>query len=228
MKTLNNVFRILTLVFGVGALVLFFFPFATVTASEGVLNFTGTELAFGGASITETNLFLAKSSQVLFCFLCTAVSAAFAFLSLKFKGSRYVVPFFSVVAGIYLLVIRCSNPGNYIDFRPLTNVSGLDYSMFVLLAIIALLVLTVVSVVYLFTADYVEVMASGKRLPLAKRIVKFLRDYKGEVSKIVWPRPKAVIKNTVIVFIMCAIIGAFIWLLEWGLGSLVNLILGGK
>ena len=33
-----------------------------------------------------------------------------------------------------------------------------------------------------------------------------------------------VIKNTVIVLIICAIIGAFIWVLDYGLSSLVDYI----
>ena len=182
-------------------------------------------MSFGGAIIGD-GLTLAKSSQMLFCFLCTAISVLFAFLSLKFKNARYAVPIFSVIAAVYTLVIRCSDPGFYIDFRPLSNLADFSFTMYVLLEAIVLFALLAVSVAYLFTADYVEVMESGKRLPLIKRIMKFFKDYRGEIKKIVWPGPRAVVKNTIIVFIMCALVGAFIWLIDWGLGSLVNLILG--
>jgi preprotein translocase subunit SecE len=77
--------------------------------------------------------------------------------------------------------------------------------------------------------DYIEVAESkGAKLTIPKRIVRFFRDYKSEVKKIVWPGYKDVIKNTVIVLIMCLIIGLLIWAVDFGLGQLVQLILGTK
>ena len=43
--------------------------------------------------------------------------------------------------------------------------------------------------------------------------------------KIVWPGPRSVVKNTLIVLAVCLLVGAFIWLLDWGLGSLVKWII---
>ena len=63
-------------------------------------------------------------------------------------------------------------------------------------------------------------------IELGQKIAKFFRDYKSEVKKIVWPGPRDVVKNTVIVLIMCAVVGAFIWLVDYGLGQLLKLILG--
>ncbi|MBQ7105929.1 MAG: preprotein translocase subunit SecE [Clostridia bacterium] len=61
-----------------------------------------------------------------------------------------------------------------------------------------------------------------------KRVIRFLRDYKSEVKKIVWPSLKDVVKNTLIVLIICVIIGVFIWLADFGLAKLLDLILGTK
>ena len=64
---------------------------------------------------------------------------------------------------------------------------------------------------------------SGK-LTIPKRIVKFLKDYKSEFKKIVWPNFRTVMKNTLIVFLMCAAVGLFIWLIDFGLDALLKLI----
>ena len=79
------------------------------------------------------------------------------------------------------------------------------------------------SVAYLLVSDKIAAMESGK-LTIPQRLVKFLRDYKGEIKKIVWPGRNSVIKNTFIVLVICAVFGAFIWLIDWGLGSLLRLI----
>ena len=67
-------------------------------------------------------------------------------------------------------------------------------------------------------------LATGKKPTIMKRLIKFFRDYKSEVKKIVWPSFKDVVKNTVIVLIMCAVVGAFIWLLDFGLAKLLDVI----
>ena len=55
-----------------------------------------------------------------------------------------------------------------------------------------------------------------------KAIAKFFKDLRGETKKIVWPGFRDVVKNTIIVLIMCAIVGALIWLVDLGLGSLLK------
>ena len=57
---------------------------------------------------------------------------------------------------------------------------------------------------------------------LWSKIASFARSIKSEVKKIVWPGIKEVVKNTIIVLIMCAVVGAFIWLVDFGLGSLLQ------
>ena len=86
---------------------------------------------------------------------------------------------------------------------------------------------TIASIAYLLIDDYIEVLESkGEKLTICKRVIRFLRDYKSEYKKIVWPSLKDVVKNTVIVLIMCLLIGALIWVVDFGLGQLLSLILG--
>ncbi|MBQ1989446.1 MAG: preprotein translocase subunit SecE [Clostridia bacterium] len=92
---------------------------------------------------------------------------------------------------------------------------------------ITLLVFTIVSLAHLLIDDYIEVKESnGVKLTIPKRIVRFFRDYKSEVKKIVWPGLNEVVKNTAIVLIMCLIIGVLIWVIDFGLAELLDLVLG--
>ena len=126
-----------------------------------------------------------------------------------------------------MLVMALSKPTLFVDTRPLPEVTGVTYGKGVLLAAIALLAFTVFSVAYLLVDDYLEVKASkGAKRTIMKRIIAFFKDYRSEVKKIVWPGIKDVLKNTLIVLIMCLIVGAFIWLLDFGLGKLLEVILG--
>ena len=61
-----------------------------------------------------------------------------------------------------------------------------------------------------------------------KAIARFFKDLRGETKKIVWPGLNEVIRNTVIVLIMCAVVGVLIWLVDFGLGSLIDWILNLK
>ena len=67
--------------------------------------------------------------------------------------------------------------------------------------------------------------AEKSRVKVAGRFVHFARGLVSEVKKIVWPSGKQVVNNTVITIVMCLIIGVFIWLLDLGLVSLLNLLL---
>lgn len=60
----------------------------------------------------------------------------------------------------------------------------------------------------------------------AKAIAKFFKDLKGETKKIVWPNARTVLKNTGIVLAVVLIIGAGIWLIDWGLSEGINAVLG--
>ena len=96
-----------------------------------------------------------------------------------------------------------------------------------LITAIALFLFAIAATAHLLIDDYLEVLASkGAKLTIFKRIVRFFRDYKSEVKKIVWPGWKEVQKNTLIVLIICLVIGALIWVIDFGLAKLLSLILG--
>lgn len=230
MKNINKICRILTVVFGLASLVLFFTNFVNITMGDVSKDFVGAQLAFGSeVSIEGTKYDMAKSADILLCFWLTAIAFAMSIFSFKSKKLRYAAPGFGIVATIYMLVIRLSSPFKFVDVRPFSydEVTGMTYSVFALLAVIALALFTIAGVAYLLIDDYLEVLASkGDKLTIPKRVIRFLRDYKSEYKKIIWPGIRDVIKNTVIVLIMCLIIGALIWIVDFGLGQLLNLILG--
>lgn len=228
MKTVNRICQILAIVLGIGSVVLFFLRFATITSSGSDVSLVGAQLGFGSKiTAASTEYSMAKSSDILFCFLLTVLSAVFGTLSFKSKKLRYFTPAVGVIDAVYMLVIALSSPNKFIDTRPLPDVTAVTYTPFILVTAIALFASTAFAVAYLLIDDYIEVKESnGSKLTIMKRIFRFFRDYKSEVKKIVWPGWKDVIKNTVIVLIMCVLVGAFIWLVDFGLGRLLELILG--
>ncbi|MBQ4574088.1 MAG: preprotein translocase subunit SecE [Clostridia bacterium] len=59
------------------------------------------------------------------------------------------------------------------------------------------------------------------KVPLKDRIVKFFRDYKAELKKIVWCSPKQTLNNSVLVFAVIIVLGAVIALLDFGFGKAI-------
>ncbi len=225
MKILKNILGVLSIVLSVAALVLFFFNFGEIVIypDESAVR-TGTELAFGSAFGGEDTK---CSMHILFCFILSALTVLFSALSLKFKGSRWAAVGFSLFDAIYMLVMALSPSYEFINTMGYTNAVSSSYvGSTPLLIAIALFATFVFSAAHLLVADSVAVAESkGQLLPISKRVVKFLRDYIGELKKIVWPGPKAVVKNTLIVLGMCLVFGLFVWLIDWGLGSLIGLII---
>ena len=229
MKTLNKICQVLAIVLGLASLVLFFTDFAAIVTDGATEKLVGAQLAFGSKYTTAagTAYDMAKSAQILFCFWLTAIAAVMSIFSFKSKKLRYAVPGLGVVSAVYMLVMRLSSAGKFVDSRPMANVTSVSYTAFVWMLVIALFLFVIASAAYLLIDDYIEVAASkGEKLTIPKRIIRFFKDYKSEVKKIVWPGLKEVIKNTVIVLILCLLVGVLIWLIDFGLGQLLNLVLG--
>ncbi len=223
MKTYKKLFSVLTLVLAVAALVLYFLPFGRVILSDNSsVTGVGAEFCFGSLDGKDINM----SSKLLFTMILTAFTVLFAALSLKYKGTRWATLGFGIVDAVFMLVVGLSRAGIFIDFGGVGRAVTVEYAYGMPLIISAVLFLTVASgVAYLLIADKHEIAESGEdRLTIPKRIVKFLKDYKSEFKKIVWPNFRTVMKNTLIVFIMCAVVGIFIWLVDFGLDSLLKLI----
>ena len=230
MKTVNRICQILSVIFAVVSLVLFFTPFASIATKNGDVSMVGAALGFGAKTeLAGVEYDMAKSADILFCFWLTVLGVLLSVFSFKSKKVRYFAPAVGLITGIYMLVIALRDAVYYVDARPLTTqvgVTGINYTSSVLLAAIALLLFAVAATAYLLVVDYIEVVQSkGAKRTIFKRIIAFFKDYKSEIKKIVWPGPRDVVKNTAIVLAMCLIVGAFIWLLDLGLGNLIKLIL---
>ena len=61
-------------------------------------------------------------------------------------------------------------------------------------------------------------MAEGKKKNWFVRawggICKYFRELRSELKKVVWPTPKQVVKNTLIVLLCVLVVGIFIWLFD--------------
>ncbi len=228
MNTLNKVCRILAIVLGLGSVVLFFTDFVSITTGGNVATLVGAELGFGSKiKVDGTEYDMARSAHILFCFWLTVLGAASSIFTFKSKKLRYAASAFGLGTGIYMLVIALSSAYSFVDWRPLTDVTKVVYEPFVLITAIVLLAFAAVSIAHLLIDDYLEVKASkSNKLTIPKRVVRFFRDYKSEVKKIIWPGWKDVAKNTLIVLVICLIIGAFIWAVDFGLAQLLKLVLG--
>ena len=230
MKTVNRICQILSIIFAVVSLILFFTPFATIATNNGDVSMVGAALGFGSKiDLAGTEYDMAKSADILFCFWLTVLGVVLSVFSFKSKKVRYFAPAVALGTGIYMLVIALSDATKFVDARPLTTtigVTSIEYASSVLFTAIALLLFAVAAAAYLLIDDYIEVTQSkGAKRTIFKRVIAFFKDYKSEVKKIVWPGFKDVAKNTGIVLAMCLIVGAFIWLLDLGLGKLIELIL---
>ena len=220
MKAINKVCQILGLLTGVAALVMFFSDFASIRiANVAPLEATGAELAFGAK---VGGYALHKSYKLLFCFLVAVLTVVLSGFSFKSKGAKYATPISAAVVAVFMLVVTLGDPFKFVNGDGLAAYS-IKYVFAGVITVTALLFASMLfSAAHLFINDYIE--CAGKKPTLLKRIVKFFRDYKSEAKKIVWPSFKDVVKNTVIVLIMCVIVGAFIWVLDFGLSKLLSLI----
>ncbi len=58
------------------------------------------------------------------------------------------------------------------------------------------------------------------------KVKKFFRELKSELAKVVWPTPKQVAKNTLVVLGCVIVIGLFIWVFDYvaslGVDGIVN------
>ena len=61
-----------------------------------------------------------------------------------------------------------------------------------------------------------------KRLDVIKR---FYVETKAEFRKIVWPTPKTVVNNTIVVLVTIMVVGIFIWILDALSSTVLNAIL---
>jgi preprotein translocase subunit SecE len=64
---------------------------------------------------------------------------------------------------------------------------------------------------------------SKKGLKKSKKgIGRFFKEMKTELKKVIWPDRKQLVNNTMTVLIACGIIGIFIWVVDFGIGFVVE------
>ena len=60
------------------------------------------------------------------------------------------------------------------------------------------------------------------------KVAKYFRELRSELKKVVWPTPKQVVKNTLVVFACVLVVGLIIWLFdlfaEFGIKTLRDLV----
>lgn len=57
------------------------------------------------------------------------------------------------------------------------------------------------------------------------KVTKFFREYRSELKKISWPTFAEVVKNTAITLVAVAIVGVIIWLFDWGVGAVRDILI---
>ena len=227
MKILNKISQIAAVVFGLGAIVMFFFPFADVYAKGGSESYIAAEWAFGaGVKFLGAKTTLAISAKIMFAFFTTAFAVLLSIFGLFFnkKGLRYTVASVGLFSAIYTLVCMLGKITKFIDVRPIGPFTSVHYTLFAIIMVVAMFLFAAFAITNLFVDDYIVAKETGGKT-IAQRVVHFFRDYKSEVKKIVWPGWNDVVKNTGIVLIMCAVVGVLIWLVDFGLGQLLEWIL---
>ena len=73
-------------------------------------------------------------------------------------------------------------------------------------------------------------MAEAKKANWFKRffgaIARYFRELRSELKKVVWPTPKQVLKNAVVVLACVVVVGVFIWLFDFvaqfGINALIS------
>ena len=125
MKTVNRICQILSIIFAVVSLILFFTPFATIATNNGDVSMVGAALGFGSKiDLAGTEYDMAKSADILFCFWLTVLGVVLSVFSFKSKKVRYFAPAVALGTGIYMLVIALSDATKFVDARPLTTTIG--------------------------------------------------------------------------------------------------------
>ncbi len=65
--------------------------------------------------------------------------------------------------------------------------------------------------------------SSKKKVSPIKSAGKFVREYRSEIKKISWPSAKDTTKNAAITLAAIAVVGVFIWVLDFGLSQIRDL-----
>ncbi|HHW00692.1 MAG TPA: preprotein translocase subunit SecE [Clostridiaceae bacterium] len=71
-------------------------------------------------------------------------------------------------------------------------------------------------------ADNVKV---SKFANARKKFVRFFKDTRSELKKVIWPTKQQMVNNTLTVLFFCLVVGIIIWLVDFGLTKVLELTL---
>jgi len=63
---------------------------------------------------------------------------------------------------------------------------------------------------------------TSKLAEFSKKFVRFFKDIRTELKKVIWPTRKQLINSTISVLLICLLVGAVIWISDYVLGMLIN------
>lgn len=63
---------------------------------------------------------------------------------------------------------------------------------------------------------------TSKLVNARKRFVRFFKDIRNELKKVIWPTRNQLINNTVSVLMVCLLVGGIIWVSDAILGKIVE------
>ena len=61
---------------------------------------------------------------------------------------------------------------------------------------------------------------------IAEKIIRFLKEAKGELKKVTWPTPKQTLASTSVVIIVVIIVSIFLGIVDFGLAKVIRMVLG--
>lgn len=69
-------------------------------------------------------------------------------------------------------------------------------------------------------------MTEQKKDKLPQKAVRFFREIRMELKKVIWPTREQLVNNTLIVFAACLLVGVVIWVADAGLGLVYSAVFG--
>jgi preprotein translocase subunit SecE len=228
MKFVGSFLRVLAAVFAIATLAAFFFPFVDVALSGVQENMNGFECTWGTdltAAFGE-GMTTYKSGYYIGSLVLTILTAAamIAGLFSKKKGWNGTAIITGILNCILLVSFIAKGATAYVDMGHVTGAT-VTYALGLTLAVVAAIASTVMCVAGVLVTDAAECKESGK-LTIIQKVLKFLREYKSELKKVVWPGPHSVVKNTLVVLGVCGVALLIIWLVDMGLFKLFELCFG--
>lgn len=67
-----------------------------------------------------------------------------------------------------------------------------------------------------------ENAGTSKLVKARKNLVRFFKDIRTELKKVIWPTKQQLTNNTVTVLLTCLVVGAIIWIADEALSYLVK------